>query len=377
MTRPNSTSLARLIEMNLAELFDFSSAWQDDPLLEYYSRVLIAYLRSDRADLRLRLGELDSLAFPEHALLSALVSTRIGIRERRIDSQILQRLVELSAQSSIWEGEGFFVSAMAYEVMEENSKSKEYYRRAAAALDRNGSHRKALTARLNRVVAVSRQNPERKMILEYQHLASQARRLREPGISGVCYLNISREYHRMGAAASALRHAHKALVSLRSDRGCLQYDLALVHRAQLFMESDRVHEARFDLEEARLSTHVEVQAALASLDVFASSTPSTSQLEDLTPTWRERVIDSKKKIQPAPAKLGPMEESLLRHISKSPRSKFEIIEFLFGVQIDFEAAENRLKNLLGRLRRKRPDLIVFENGRYRISDEVFLDLETA
>ena len=70
--------------------------------------------------------------------------------------------------------------------------------------------------------------------------------------------------------------------------------------------------------------------------------------------------------------LSPLEERLLEFIAASPKTKFEIMDHLYGDRLNTEVRENRLKNLLNRLRKKRPELIVFENEKYRIADEVFL-----
>ncbi|NUM87940.1 MAG: hypothetical protein HUU37_01935 [Bdellovibrionales bacterium] len=52
--------------------------------------------------------------------------------------------------------------------------------------------------------------------------------------------------------------------------------------------------------------------------------------------------------------------------------RMELVIALYGGRIDPEAGENRLKNLLNRVRKKYPGLIVTENGRYRIGDPELL-----
>ncbi|MNL58796.1 hypothetical protein D3C87_1824650 [compost metagenome] len=69
-----------------------------------------------------------------------------------------------------------------------------------------------------------------------------------------------------------------------------------------------------------------------------------------------------------------MEDRLVCLVSCRPRDKFEIIDDLYGEKIDFDAAENRLKNLLNRLRKKRPGLIQLIDGRYHIVDGEALEV---
>ncbi|MNU07531.1 hypothetical protein D3C72_2531640 [compost metagenome] len=65
-----------------------------------------------------------------------------------------------------------------------------------------------------------------------------------------------------------------------------------------------------------------------------------------------------------------LEERIVALLSSKPRDKYKLIEDLYGDRIEINAAENRLKNLLNRLRKKIPGRIVFENGLYKIADGV-------
>ena len=72
--------------------------------------------------------------------------------------------------------------------------------------------------------------------------------------------------------------------------------------------------------------------------------------------------------------LTAYEEKLLRFVLTSPRDKYAIIEHLYGLDISIEHTENRFNNLLFRLRRKYPNIIVFRNERYHVGEKPCLPL---
>ena len=47
---------------------------------------------------------------------------------------------------------------------------------------------------------------------------------------------------------------------------------------------------------------------------------------------------------------------------------------MYGERVDYSSAENRLKVLMSRLKRKKPELIVFQDGKYQIS-KVSLEID--
>ena len=50
------------------------------------------------------------------------------------------------------------------------------------------------------------------------------------------------------------------------------------------------------------------------------------------------------------------------------------MQALYGDRLDLEVMENRLKNLLARVRKKLPKLLGLEDGKYRILDESFIEI---
>ena len=61
---------------------------------------------------------------------------------------------------------------------------------------------------------------------------------------------------------------------------------------------------------------------------------------------------------------------LLSFVMNKPRSKSEIIDHLYGTEISIIYTENRFHNLLSRLRKKIPQVIVFENEKYHAAAQL-------
>jgi hypothetical protein len=66
--------------------------------------------------------------------------------------------------------------------------------------------------------------------------------------------------------------------------------------------------------------------------------------------------------------LTALESRLIQLLSDGRKTKYDLIERLYESSIDFSSREARFKNVLSRLKKKRPGLIVLDEGYYRISE---------
>jgi hypothetical protein len=169
----------------------------------------------------------------------------------------------------------------------------------------------------------------------------------------------------MGAYTVALRYCQKALAACQPDPGSFIYYLSLAHRAHLLFDLGRRIEAKADMELASIADFPAVKSALESLRIIMGES-SASDVGNTLRTWQERLdvfrADGKD------GKLSPVEERLLHFLSSGAREKFEIADHLFGRDLHPLKAENRIKNLVHRIRKKFPGLIVFEQDRYFLAD---------
>ncbi len=365
--------LEKIIEANLAELLDFRiQAVGGAVIISYYIEVLIAYLQSDLP----RLNELsktipENLSLKEYQYLSLILAVRTQIRKRFFHKNDVEQLLEYEAPSKTWRAEGLFVAAMYYETKENNKASKDLYLRATQALSKVKCEKKSVRALLNYVVMESRLYPEKKLISDYLFIAKKAKNVGALSVSGVAYLNISREYQKILALELALKHCKLAIKELNSDHGSLHYYLSIVHRCHLYLEMGRFPEALLDYQRASISQLSEVRCALQIIDVLLKKQViNQSVMTQATPTWKERIQELKS--DKNTKSLTQLEQKLVDLISHASYSKFDLMDALYSSEKSFTSKENRLKVLMSRFRKKCPGLLIRSEGKYFLADEVFL-----
>jgi hypothetical protein len=169
----------------------------------------------------------------------------------------------------------------------------------------------------------------------------------------------------------ALKIVNRALdLAAQACFGSYQYYLALCHRCHLLQAAGRQEAALVDLEEASCSELPEVQDAVRVLSAkigvdFKGQAVSGPK----TKTWAERRADlSLRNARLDISALSDLENNLIEQLATKPKSTHELIAALYGPRGSFFDRENRLKQLLHRVRKKRPQLIRYESGCYFLND---------
>lgn len=385
-SQPPLSLLARAIEATLEELVEIrDSLIQELPSLEgYYVNVLYAYLSGDLPVLK----KLSKTAPPGRepdqvrAVFQRLALLRWEIRKQKVTDRSIQMLQDFLSKPALLDEirdadpsivpEIHFVLAMAEETAERPEKASSLYHLASVGFRKLGIGKKSVKASLNRVVAESQVHTEQSFITEYHFIYRRARAVGQNSVAAVALLNISREYQKLSAYRISLKYANRALALHQGDARTLPYYLILVHRCHLHCQLKRWDEAWMDYEQCSVAPFPEVQSALSVIESFkprfeseVRKSGARAQSQALLPTWKERKAEG---VIHAP-ELGPIEQRLLSLVSIKPRDKFELIEKIYGKNVPFHQAENRLKNLLNRIRRKHPDLIEFRQGSYGIASQ--------
>ena len=345
--------------------------------------MLFAYLTGDLAAMDTTAGAIreSSLCESLRSMLLALCELRRGIRALAIDPETLKNVENLEPSCASWTGETQFVLSLACEAKGDYVGMREHGRMAAHFLEAAGLARKSVKALFNSVVAESRVRPEGKYLIDYNFVIKRALRAKAHGVAAMGLHNISREFQKIGALALALKFANRAITLLGNEFGSLSHYLAVVHRCHLFLELGRVNEAALDLELAASAGFPEIKTAvevLQSLMKRSASAEFSAETAALTPGWTERLDEAKRTNFQAYSitELGALENRVVGLLRGGAKDKFELAEGLYGKLLNCEVSLNRLKRLLNRLRKKCPDLLVFESGKYRICDEVYLDGNT-
>lgn len=349
----------KIIEANLEDLVEILSKLSPTDSYYFYAQALRDYLSGNLQ--ALYNAHKENRSNPE----GVAVALRYELRARALQASTIEAGIQYfqSCSDLLWKGELAFLIARSFEICEDHKQGSKWYKISAKELEAAGAKKKSIKAFQNYLAEENRAHPDRRLIPEFLYIFKKASKIGEKGVAGVALMNISREYERVGAYRPALKFVNRALSFLERDAGSLHYYLALVQRSHLFYSMGREEEAFADYEAAFVSDHSEVKAALSVIENLFQGKGEVVK-KDLTPGWKYRLQDQAREKN----KLGDMESKFISYIAETPRDKFQIIEYLFGTTMEFEKMENRFKNLLGRVRKKHPNLLVFENGKYRISD---------
>ena len=333
----------------------------------FYVRVLIAYFRNNPSVIQNLLQDNHKLLQISPAL-THLTKMRLLLRQNQFELFEMIKLKELVCQlemsPSIFLAEAEFISATACLSQGENLIAEKHYQKAASEFEKVGCIKKSLRAQLSSLAAYSCAYPDSRLFYEYNVLYEKAILVEEHLTAGTALLNISRELQKLRASSQALATIDKAIEILRSSfQGSREFGLSLAHRADLLFQLNRIIEAEHDTIHALCNPYPEVQAACEVLAQKNNLDLVLLKNKKVLPTWEER-----QKEIPVKEILSPMESLLIKLISEKPRSKFELMDTLFGEKISLDSKDNRLKNLISRTRSKVPGVIQLQNGFYEIID---------
>lgn len=385
-----------ILNAKLHELLDLRRELTScTPPLAAYLEVLISYLKNDKPDLSLAYQKLLTTLAPMNNLrpscqnsaptlthelerdtngqwwfLAPIALARLRIRFNEDLTETLNELSAVSARSDLpplWQGEAAFVQALVFGLQKNYDSEFKSYIEAYRWLEKSGATAKALLSLQNSLASQQSLEPKKKFIVEYSQLLEKALSKRCFSTAGLSALNLSRQYQSLHSPNMALKLANLSLKCLKKDLGTQHYGLALCHRAHLLFELGRETEAQLDLEEAMAFDFAEVKnaiswtKALTQQSVFLPEGPES-------PAWKERGAPTKS-VNSANC-LGIAEEKLVRALAKRPLNRNELLQIIFSDEwnrLDYEVLLNRLKNLISRVRKKVPDLILFDGQRYRLS----------
>jgi hypothetical protein len=309
-----------------------------------------------------------------HALALALDLSRLrlAIRTLKPGQELSRHLSECLSGSDLWAAETHFVWAMYLELFHDDHNAERHYLAAQKKFFANGLKRKAVKSYHNALASLSRLQPGRRLIYEYETAHREAATIGDYGTAGMALINLSREYQLLQANNLAMKTVSRALAYTSKHLfGSKQYYLALCHRAQLFLERDLLDLAALDYEEARCSDLPEVVGAVEVLYAMFETknhsvlSPSASTRTRIA-TWVDRADEPMRTFSKNNA-LTDLECRLLEILGEGPHNKFELMEALYGGG-NILGLENRLKQLLHRVRKKHPALIGIENGNYFLLD---------
>ena len=337
----------------------------------FYYPILLAYLTGDLPALFQATEKVVQLSRskPELEPLVALGRLRYQIRTRMIDPKLIFATEEQAKKANLWQGELHFALSNAYAAQENHELARDHSLASARALKEMGARKKAVRALMNAISSESCFRPEKHYLADLHFIYRRAKESGDLISVGNTLINLSREYQKLGLYAAALKYAHRAIAVFSKNAGGIDYHLALTHRAHIYCQLDSFFEARTDAELAMNCTFPEVQG---SIEILRSNFPSLialpiqkTNLNYVTPTWKERNFEK------AAKRTAKLEGRLIELLTHKSHSKRELCEILYGNRLRDDVTENRLNNLLNRIRKRNPRLIVFRAAQYHLAELPF------
>ncbi|OFZ53409.1 MAG: hypothetical protein A2428_10075 [Bdellovibrionales bacterium RIFOXYC1_FULL_54_43] len=206
--------------------------------------------------------------------------------------------------------------------------------------------------------AEKRTSRNKKMLGQFLFLYKQARRQNMKDLAAVSLLAISEEHEAAGSYFLALKYSSQACAILKSCPESVHRHGAWLSKIRLLNRLMRLEEARAVLSDWQAQLDESGEEPPKEFLVLRGDLECQPQLSD--------------PIRSPGNYSDSLSDRLLNLLREQSRSSYDLIVALWGESIPAELGENRLKNLLGRVRKRYPGLIIRQNGLYCLADEIYL-----
>jgi tetratricopeptide (TPR) repeat protein len=334
-----------------------------------YLHILIHYLAGEPEELELLLNMI--VPHSEIALIGRL---RLQNLQGQYSESQIDLVHTIALSSNHYAGEAAFALGMSHLRFKNNLAAKDAFKLSYQKLTEMGALKKASKALLNLVVSESRIDNKKRLIHDYEVVASKAKAAGALEVEGICYQNISKELHILGLFELALKYSNSALALQEDGFDSVHFYETLLHRCHVLIDLGRFKEAYFDFERAKLSRHVQTIEALKCIEKILGGQTTTFEEKHLEPAWLSKLTN----IDIKPNQATRLEMNFIDLIKGNRLSKDDIVMKLYGENTDWESAKNRFKVFLSRFRKKYPGLVEEENNYLFMVDESILsDLKSA
>ncbi|MGE0615912.1 MAG: hypothetical protein AB7P04_09740 [Bacteriovoracia bacterium] len=332
-----------------------------------YVEAWLAFSRGQRETL----GELASMADAAVPIcLLEIIRLQIAILERSLDPIQIRRAAGLAAHDPDWIGEVLYVSGLAWETAGELAIARDFFRRAATALEQIGASRKSLQSFFHFVAVDQKLSPEKSPVAELEFIAQRALHAGYPALAGTALGQVALEYEKAASFEVMLQYWRDSATYLEAENGSREFYQARLHFGFALAVNGYRADALRELRRTDVAFDPEIRGAREVLGrILRADYRERPFLGTPDPIWRARYRACAERAKQAIARFygaRGLEARLLQEIQGGPKTKHELIETLYGTQIDYFSGENRLKNVISRLRRRLPGVLSFHEGRYRV-----------
>jgi len=349
--------------------------------VDRYTQILKAYLSGNTSRLsdeirlmkQLPILQPDFIPNLEFKCVIALAQAKLAIRKREIKVSNISEInsfIKLYLDQDVEHlliPELYIVLGQLLESSEDFLKARNAFDESAKYFNRHRIYSKSCRARLNSIANLSRIDTNIDLCTEYLSLAAFADYHLETSTAAVCFVNLAREYQRRKLFSTALDFSEQAFKILSTEATNLHSALAQAGHADILLDLERYDEARRIIQSLAISNFPEVRESYKVLEMkLKKQIKSNIEERSILPTWRERMHTYLHSLL-TPSK--NLEQQVIALLQESPTDKFELIEKLYGKNDSFFVYENRLKNLLNRVRHRYPGCLSFQDSKYHWKNE--------
>jgi hypothetical protein len=265
------------------------------------------------------------------------------------------------------QAEAKFIEGMWSDSTGDFARSIKAYERARELYIAAGAPKKSLRSELNSVAASTRFPPRRFLAPRYLQILYSAQALGERDLEAQCESLLSRAFQRLGCLSIARVHAERALALSGEAFGSLQRQRFEAHLALLLIELNQMANAETWIESLQISEHSEMRTISKLLSAAASGSKSLPEevWSTLSPSWRERWLERRAKDWMT----TDMEGQLISALSAQPRTLGDLQALLYPELKSDEAAQFRTREILRRVRKRWPELILRVETHYSLNPE--------
>jgi hypothetical protein len=357
----STTEWAQVIDAPFEELRGLIHARSLSREAGLYAEALLAYYQSDD-------GEMARAESSTHDTdVRLLIGLRRQLRGNARDSQLLELALSAISERPWARGEAGFIEGTWRESLGDFKRSKAAFEEAQAHFLAAGAPRKSLRSTLNSLAVSTRLSPRRFLAPRYLMALKEARALREQDLEALCETLLSRAFQRLGCLSLARSHAERALELSAESFGSLQRQRFEAHMALLLIELEQLASAESWVESLKLSEFEEIRIISKLLE--AASAGSKELPPDvwnkLGGSWRERWLEFLSKDWST----TDLEGQMIAALAEKPRTLQELQQTLYPDLKNDESSQARTREILRRVRKRWPDLVLRGEAEYSLNQE--------
>ena len=324
--------LKEIIEASLDQLIEMDLHFCNTDPLRAYMRSRLLYLQGDDGALSSHIKQ-----FPENgedAWLYVREASRIRLATQR------QEVIKpnLISENDLWKLELYSVLSQYYDEMKKDYEANLYARKAYLLASKLGLEKRSAAMFQNQLAALSRLSNSKSLVCQFQAVRNRAESIGEIGTEAMSNVNIAEEFRKFGALNLSLDYVNRGVSLLFQNRfGTYDYYFALNQRSRILRDMGLIEEAICDENTVSDSKYLQIRN-------------------------REKW----------PRIEGPLltttESRFIEILSTGPKSKHDIINVLYGENNRFFVLENRFKQLVFRLKKKKPSMINQKDGKFYLNE---------